>query len=528
MTNQGIALCRVSTSKQKLEGNSLSAQEVRINRVANELFDCEIVKIWSLDISSRKGKNYKRKDLEEMLAYCKKSKKITYLFVDEHDRYMRSVDEYYMWKGRFEYEADVRLVIAAKPELALKPNSASMAIEFFNVWQGETSNEERITKTTDKMQARVAAGYFPGNVHTCYQLTRVRGLHEPLEPQWSLMQTTMQRLLYNDYTLHQALQWLNEQGFTMTGGGMLDLNRFKRILIDPYYGGITKISTWEVTGVGLHKAMISREEHDRLKDIVSGVPKKFNRQVHNPNFQMSNLMECVECGKLEIKCGKFVGYRNHNGKHSEVQKWYERYMCRNCKLGLTKADVHSQMDEKLKPLKTSEPVRDELREAMRIVWERRNADSGQLASRLETKLAALTEEKDNLVRSIGSNPSLAEDIADSVTKIKAEIRNAEKELSEASNPDKDFLDFVEFSLGHVDDLNEDWWQLTPDLRERCKQLSFPEGIFITKNKTVSTPLLSAIYRYETTKKESRKTLFSGDGDPGGIRTRDLLDENQMS
>lgn len=484
MNNYGIALCRVSTSKQRLEGNSLSAQDVRINRVANDLFNCEIVKMWSLDISSRKGKNFKRKDLEEMLAYCKKNKRVSFLFVDEHDRYMRSVDEYYMWKGRFEYEAGVRLVIAAKPELALSPNSASMAMEFFGVWQGEVSNEERITKTTDKMQARVAAGYFPGTVHTGYQTTKIPGLHEPLEPQWSLMQTAMQRILYSDYTLRQALVWLQGQGFTRSSGGMLDMEKFKRILVDPYYGGTTKISTWDITGVGLHKAMISKEEHEQLKDIVSGVPKKFHRQIHNPNFQMSNITECEECTSLQRKVGKFVGYRNHNGKQVAVRKHYERYMCRSCKLGMTKADLHDQMTDIIRPLKTSKPMKSELKEAMRIVWKRRNADSGQLAARLQQKLNILTEEKDNLVRSIGSNPSLAEDIADSVKKIKSEITDIKKELQTASNPDKDFNAFVDFSLDYVDDLNANWWDLTPDRRERCKQLTFPGSIYVTKNKTV--------------------------------------------
>ena len=513
MSNYGIALCRVSTSKQRLEGSSLSAQEVRIMRVSSELFNCELVKTWSLDISSRKGKNFKRKDLEEMLAYCKQHKKISFLFVDEHDRYMRSVDEYYMWKGRFLYEAGVTLVIAAKPELALNPNSASMAIEFFGVWQGEVSNEERITKTTDKMQARVAAGYFPGNVHTCYQQTKIRGLHEPLQPQWSLMQTAMQRILYAEYSLRQALTWLQSQGFTLGSGSVLDMTKFKRILKDPYYGGITKISTWEVTGVGLHKAMISQDEHERLKDIVLGNPKKFHRQKHNPNFQMSSITDCEECSKHQLKAGKFVGYRNHNGKQTETPRYYERYMCRNCKLGMTKADLHNQMSNKLSKLKISQPLKDELKAAMQIVWERRNTDSGQLGKRLRVKLDALSEEKDNLVRTIGSNPSLANDIAESVSKIKSEIVEVQNELQQVDNPDKDFNAFVEFSLDYVDDLNANWWDLTPDRRERCKQLSFPSGIFITKNKTVSTPLISAIYRYEAMKKEHRSALVYDDGDP---------------
>lgn len=516
--NYGIALCRVSTAQQKLEGNSLSAQETRINKVSRELFNCEIVRTWSLDISSRKGKNYKRKDLEEMLAYCKKNARISYLFVDEHDRYMRSVDEYYMWKGRFQYEAGVMLVIAAKPELALNPNSASMAIEFFGVWQGEVSNEERITKTTEKMQARIAAGYFPGNVHTCYQATAIPGLHAPLEPQWSLFQTAIRRILYDGYSLRQALVWLQGNGFTLNGGGTFDMNKFKRRLLDPYYAGITKISTWDVTGVGLHQAMITVNEYEALKEIVTGVKKKFTRQVQNPNFQMSNVAECEECKAIEAKNSRFVGYRNHNGKHPEARKFYERYMCRNCRMGLPKTDMHLQMTNKLKPLRTSDATKKELKAAMRLVWERRNNDGAQLAGRLQQKLTALTTEKDTLVRTIASNPSIAEDIAQSVVKIKEEIAATGQELQRTQKSDDDFIEFVAFSLDYVDDLNAQWWDLTPDRRERCKQLSFPGGIFVDRNKRVSTPVVSAIYRYESMKKEHLSALNSLNGDLTENRT----------
>jgi site-specific DNA recombinase len=523
LTNFGIALCRVSTSKQRLEGSSLNAQEVRINKVATELFDCEILKTWSLDISSRKGKNFKRKDLEEMLAYCKKDKRIKYLFVDEHDRYMRSVDEYYMWKGRFLYESGVTLVIAAKPELALNPNSASMAIEFFGIWQGETSNEERINKTTDKMQAKVALGYWPGSAHTCYQKTAVKGLHEPLQPYWGLLQTATKRILYDGYTLHQALNWLHDNGFEMSGKSKLHMHRFKRLLQDPYYAGINKMSSWDIEGVGLHKAMITREEHEQLKAVALNLKPKFIRNIHNPNFPMSNLVDCSDCAELNRKYNKVVGYKNHNGKNPENRKYYERYMCRACKLGITKADLHEQVATKLAPLKTSKATKDELKAAMRIVWERRAADDSQMTSRLEKKRRVLMDEKDNLIRAIGVSPSLAADIEQSVAKIKAEILEIEQEMATANNPDDEFNDFVEFSLNYVDDLNATWWDLTPDRRERCKQLSFPGGIFIDKNKSVSTPLLSAIYRYEATKKEPVTALGMENlwiGGPGEIRTHD--------
>ena len=72
---------------------------------------------------------------------------------------------------------------------------------------------------------------------------------------------------------------------------------------------------------------------------------------------------------------------------------------------------------------------------------------------------------------------------------------------------------MDFSLDYVDDLNAKWWDLTADRRERCKQLTFPGGLFITKNKTVSPPLMSAIYRYEDMKKEYLRTPAYDDGDP---------------
>ena len=113
---------------------------------------------------------------------------------------------------------------------------------------------------------------------------------------------------------------------------------------------------------------------------------------------------------------------------------------------------------------------------------------------------------------------MAGDIAESVKQIKSEIADVQSDLQKADNPDKDFYAFVNFSLEYVDDLNANWWDLTPDKRELCKQLSFPGGIFITKNKTVSTPLISAIYRYEAMKKGHLDVLKSDDGDPKESRT----------
>lgn len=69
---QAIAVCRVSTPEQ-LENNSLNRQREAVLRAAMELG----VVIpddgwWSGSVSSMRGKNVKRKDLQEMISRCKK------------------------------------------------------------------------------------------------------------------------------------------------------------------------------------------------------------------------------------------------------------------------------------------------------------------------------------------------------------------------------------------------------------------------------------------------------------------------
>jgi DNA invertase Pin-like site-specific DNA recombinase len=89
---KAIALCRVSTQGQANEGNLVPQQE-NVQRTA-DILGVDLMKVWALAVSSRKGKNLKRKDLIEMLEYCKRFKSVKYLIVDEVDRFMRSIEEY--------------------------------------------------------------------------------------------------------------------------------------------------------------------------------------------------------------------------------------------------------------------------------------------------------------------------------------------------------------------------------------------------------------------------------------------------
>ncbi|MDB5181161.1 MAG: hypothetical protein JWO54_924, partial [Candidatus Saccharibacteria bacterium] len=77
--NLAIALCRVSSLEQ-LQSNSLSHQRDNVLRAADQL-NVRIPEdgIWSGHVSSKKGVNYDRKDLKQMLEYCHKHPNVKYL-----------------------------------------------------------------------------------------------------------------------------------------------------------------------------------------------------------------------------------------------------------------------------------------------------------------------------------------------------------------------------------------------------------------------------------------------------------------
>ena len=78
-----ITNCRVSSDKQ-LKSGSLSHQAEAVKKAAKELGvvippDGQ----WSGSVSSKRGKNLERKDINEMLAFCKKHHpKVKYLIIN--------------------------------------------------------------------------------------------------------------------------------------------------------------------------------------------------------------------------------------------------------------------------------------------------------------------------------------------------------------------------------------------------------------------------------------------------------------
>lgn len=488
---KALALCRVSTVKQGLEGSSLEAQEQRVYDAAS-LFNAEIVRFWSITRSSRKGKNYQRKDLVEMLTVAKADRQVKYIIVDEPDRFMRDLEMYYHWKVKFREEAGAKLVYAKKPHLAEDTSMVATMEEMIDVFRGEASNLERITKTTSNMQSRVAAGYYPSNPKAGYKRTDVKGLHAPKEPEWSMLRSGFLQVL-EGIPLKDVVAGINAAGYKRKSGRGLDLSHFKVMLTDPYYAGIIQMSSWTVNPNGLHKAMITPEQHEILKRIVKGVVYKHRKQF-NPDFPLSKIMTCKECLEAGADHPLLVGYDHNNGKVGDKRKYYKRYRCRACNRNILKDELHQQLSDTLLDLQLAQAKIKDFIAALRQVWEQEQALSFNTSESLKGRLSSLEKDKADVVLK-QVRGQLAEDRADiALNALDEEINAIQDQIASISTIEKDFVEFVEFAIGTVENFRERFWELDQEHQGWCKQLLFPDGFSVTQNKKVYTPKISEFYR----------------------------------
>lgn len=510
---KAVALCRVSTSKQRIHGTSLEAQEKRIYKAA-ELLEVELDEdhIWRKDISSRKGKNLKRPDLLEIHGTCKRDRTIKYFIVDEPDRFMRSIKEYYWWQVEFE-RIGVRVVFANNP-LVSEEDQYAIFDEMINIYRAESSNHERSTKTKDKMQSRIDDGYYPGHQHLGYKKSDVRGLHVPHEPNFSILQQGMKDLAYGKKTTREALTWMTLQGLKLPSGKEVQMDKLRRILREPYYYGAVVMGNFKPNQKALHQPMITQDEFERVERLSRGLKVKFRVNRHNPDFPMNGMI-CERCHTEQKPAAKLTGYTNNNGKKGNSRRYYSRYHCRSCGTSYRRSDIHDEVSKFMESLSVNESARGKLLEALRSAWNESKADSIREVAVLRTRLLNEQAVKGQLIVSLATSPALREDIEQAINIKKATIKEIENQIEAAEDIDKEFETFCAFALEFVENLKQHWWELDHDNRLRCEQLLFPELLRITPRGKVSTPKLSPIYRYESTKKAPVGALEVSYGGPGG-------------
>ena len=364
-----IANCRVSSDEQ-LQNNSLKRQKDSVAAAAKKLG----VLIpedgwWSGSVSSKRGNNLNRKDINEMLEYCRKNKAVKFLIIDEPDRFMRSIDEAIYLEVEFS-KLDVKVWYASDESLNTG-DMVSKLMKFMKYFVAEGSNEERQRKSINGQTAALKEGRYTFNPKPGYHkvLGTVAGVHSIHPTRGPALKKVLLDIAERRVTPTQGLIDLNKSEFMTDGHSLYKMDKFRKIATDPYYAGIIEINKQvQVRNeAGLHEPLITIEQHEALVHIFNNKKKTQvgPRKNGNPEFPVSNIVYCDLCKDTKTN-GKYVGYNHGNGQNPNLV--YQKYRCRGCNRYLSRQEVHTGIEKQFKDNPITKEGALDVIEALNIVW----------------------------------------------------------------------------------------------------------------------------------------------------------------
>lgn len=492
-----IATCRVSTPEQRQSG-SLTRQEESVMKAAEHL-EATIPSDgwWSGSVSSKAGTNVNRKDLQEMLTYCKANKGVKYLIVDEPDRFMRSIDEAAYYEVLFR-QLGVQVWYASDPALNTG-DLASKLLKFSKYFSSEGSNEERQQKSIRGHQKAIREGRYTFAAKPGYKKGIRPGVHVLHPTQSEPFRKALKSIAARTATPLEALSELNDSLF-LADRTKMKSDKFYKAIVDPYYCGIIEVGKQIQTRCenGLHEPMITLEEHLAIVEVVTGRTKRqFTKKQFNPEFPLNRLLthDCEEHSK-------FTGSFHKNGHGNS----YPKYRCRSCGKQYSRDPLHDSLSDLLKATDHDPDQEKELINAMEEVWTKKQQDNIARMRSLELSRQRLVDDKSSLVREYArSSGQLKLDLEAEVTATNKQIKRLDDQLDKVRKDQGGVVEFIKFGLGYAGMLKDDWWQLTPEERALCQQMLFPALIHINSSGKVGTTPVSPIYGLLTNNKDLPNT-----------------------
>lgn len=505
---KAVALCRVSSSEQ-LENNSLNRQRDAVLKAA-DLLGVEIPENywWSGSVSSKRGTNLNRKDLNEMLDACKKDKSIKYAIVDEPDRFMRSIDEAAYFEVTFR-QLGVTVWYASDPELN-KGDLASKLLKFTKYLSAEGSNEERQRKSINGQAAALREGRWTFVPKPGYMKGRERGIPEIHPDRGPALQKVLIDIATYRVTPSQGLIDLNKSLFMSDGHSSYKMDKFRKIVTDPFYAGILEIDKQvKVRNEnGLHTPLITKEQHYELLRIMDNKPKNQAgpRKNGNPKYPANNIVTCDNC--LDKRNGRVVGFDHTNGRSKKV---YERYRCRVCGRSIMRQDLHSEIERQFKEYQLTVQGIEDLLRALEIVWSKKEGEAEQEVSRIRLKISSLNKSIAQQVEAATdpANSLITEEILKAISTKKDEVVLLEDQIDKLkSDAEYNKKEFLEFALNFLSIMSNKFLEVSHENRVRCKQAIFPAGFYLDENKKVYTPEISPFITLAAKKKDAKASDIS--------------------
>ena len=463
---KALVYSRVSTTEQVENKQSLDMQEVACRDFAAKR-DIEIARVFREEGESAKTAD--RTKLQEMLKFCHENKNdIKYVIVWKVDRFSRNTADYMMMRALL-LKLGVQILSATEP---IENTVTGKLTETILAGFAEFDNDVRSERSRNGMLGRAKEGGWVHQAPIGYRNIKDTIGRPTLEPDDMASQVTALLLEFKKgiYTPIQAVQLAAQLNIRTKYNKPISANGVYKMLRNPVYAGKIASSMFAEIVDGLHKGLISYDDHLLILNILSGRKKTIKPEARSKEpWPLRRFIRCSECGH-PLTGSRSKGYSKH----------YEYYHCTHCNKGtrVRRDKTHHGFVNKLGSESLTPDVLNLFKEIVVRRWNKEHRDVQQERRKIDEQLRQFEDTRNAIVDKNLSgvyNDTLTAEQLNRIAfqKSELELKRSVMHVGELENEE-----IVDLAVKFIANSATLWQQATLENRQRFQKMVFPEGISV--------------------------------------------------
>ena len=492
---RAVIYCRVSSTKQKLEGSGLESQEQRCRAYADEKgYDVEAV--FPDDVSGG-GDFMRRPGMVALLSYLDAQKGKSYAVIfDDLKRFARDTEFHLKLRREFSRRGATIECL----NFRFEDTPEGKFIETVIAAQGELEREQNRRQVLQKMQARVEGGYWVFRAPLGYRYVNApSGGGKVLVQEEPLASTVRQAL--EGYATGRFVSQAEVQRFLESDphfpkdrkDGSLRPMTVTRLLKKPVYAGYVEAPSWGVSlRKGKHEGLISFETFQRIQDNLEGRKRgPAARKDYNEDFPLRGFVLCDCCGNA-MTAAWSKGCRRHYA--------YYRCQTRGCEAkgkSVPKAKLEDGFAEILKKMEPAHGLFELAKAMLRDAWNMRLVIAHNEKEALRKQLKDLNRQLENMLDRIveANSASVVSAYETRIEKLERDKIVLQERITKSIPPKGRLEDCIELSLKFLSSPWNIWKNGDFALRQTVLRLAFSEPLRYSLDGVYGTPEYSFPFRY---------------------------------
>jgi len=510
-----VIYCRVSTEEQAIKGYSLETQE-KLCRDFAERNHYLVVGVYREE--GKTARSLDRPMLTELLADCER-KAVDAVIVQETDRLARNTKDHLTVRAMLK-KADVKLISMSQPMLDDSPEGIMIDTILASVNQFQSDINAR--KTKRGLQEKFELGWWPGIAPLGYKNVTVESATYGGKPirmiikdpeKWPFIREGFDLYMKGHYSILEISDRLYQKGLRARNGKQVAHSVMYKIFRNPFYAG--QISWNGQTRQGSHEPMITREEHERVLQVMDSHNLHASRK-RKHRFLLSGFAYCHICGHRytgEIHPAKRKAYyhcaaiRTHTNRHQNVAV----------------LQLEREVEKQFQHLQFNESFSQAIVEKLRTVYIEKRTGSHAQKHVLYNKKSAIEAKRDRAEEKLIDGVLTDEAFIRMRTKYMEEIAQIQEQLDELDVQQEIDLDVLQEVLRMSRDIYSAYRSASHELKRLYLGL-FWEKFLVQDKKIVQaipTELIRAL-------QHEQKVIIRSDWYPLPSLTRTLEDQTYMA